>query len=254
MQTTSTHLTRASICTLCFLTSTLGVPAASALDLGRVWATTASGPVTKEQRALPSFSSVRLDSDARVVIRQAEHSSVSIEAEANIAPLIESVVENGTLVIRDLKHFKSDTAEIVIGVRQLGSIETAGTVAVAAEALVLPALSVSMTGASAMSLKNVTIARLHAALGGKSALALGGTAKELSAELGGAAVLQAANLEAKAVSISGGGSSQTIVRATESLNVSLGGSAGVGFYGDVTPRLATSGSATVTRMGSSPPR
>lgn len=234
------------------------LPAAQAMDLGRDfsrwWPTAGEGAVASETRATGNFRGVKLDTDARVVIRQGERNGVVVEAEGNVLPLIDTHVEDGTLVVEDNRHFKSSSAKVVITARRLTHIGAGGSTTVVAEGLQVPELSLSLGGSSALSLSAVSVTRLTVALGGSSALKMAGTADELSLSLGGSAAVQAEALEAQAVSVSGGGSAQALVWARESLRVAAGGSVGVRYYGAVDPALTTAGSVTVRRLGDAPPR
>ena len=244
---------RSTIHTFVLTIALFFVQEAVAVDLSRVWPIAGVGAVTKELRDVGPFRAVKLSTNARVLVRQGKDDIVVVEAESNVLPLVETYVEDGTLVVEDSKHFKSDNAEVVITVRRISSIGTTGDVAVTAEGLTAPSLSVSMGGTSAVTLKAVAVGKLRAALGGKSALKVSGVADDLSAEVGGTAALRATELAAKSVSVRGGGSAQTVVWATESLSISLSGSAGVSYFGTTSPKVATSGAATVKHLGTAPP-
>lgn len=239
-------------CTVLLALVLLYVQAASAVDLSRIWPTTGAGAVAKDTRNIGRFDALKLSTDARVVIQQGDRYSVEVQAEENVVSLIDTYVENGTLVVEDNKHFKSSNAEVVVTLRHVNSIGTTGAVAVVAQGLSAPRLSVSMGGSGALTLKSVSIGKLRAALGGSSALKVSGVAEDLSTELGGSSALQASELEANSVSINSGGSAQAIVWAKQSLHLSLAGSSGVSYFGNVHPTLATSGSATVKYLGSAP--
>jgi hypothetical protein len=225
---------------------------ASALDLSRIWPVAATGAVAKESRTVNHFRALKLDTGARVVVRQGERFSVEVQAESNVAQLIETTVEDGTLVISDHKHYKSGNAEVVVTAPRIGSIETTGSVAVSAEELSGPSLRLSMGGSSVVALKSVSISKLYASLGGSSVLKASGVAKEFSLVVGGSSTIEASELAANAVSVDGGGSAQAVVWAKESLQLSLGGSSGVSYYGNVSPVLATSGKASVRSLGNAP--
>jgi hypothetical protein len=255
MQSFRFHRSGAQLRTFAIALSLLSVQTAFAIDFSGLWPIAAAGSIVKEARSLGFFRSLKLSTDARVVVHQGERESVVVEAESNIAPLIDTYVEDGTLVVEDGKHFESSNAQVVITVRRIANIGTTGSVAVVAEGLHAHTLSLSMGGSSAISLKDATLGKLRAALGGSSALVVTGTAEDLSAELGGSSTLQAAELMARSVSVSGGGSAQAAVWSTESLRISLSGSSGVSYFGDATgPAIATSGSATVKHLGVSPPK
>jgi hypothetical protein len=231
-----------------------GTKPAQALDLSRLKPpVVGSGQVAEEGRSVGSSERLKLSTGARVVLRQGARFSVNVQAEENVRPLISTFLENGVLVVEDERPFKSSSAVVIITIRGLSSLEATASVAVLAERLRLPSLSLNMGGVSAVSLRDVSVARLHAALGDSSVLKASGIADEASFQLGGKSAVQASRLEAKSVSVAGGGSSQAIVWASEALRVALGGSAGVSYYGNVRPTQSTSGAATVSYRGPFPP-
>lgn len=226
---------------------------AFALDIHRLWPTAGAGAMATENRDVGRFRGVQLSTGARVVIRQGDRDAVAVEAEANMLPLIETHVDAGTLVVKDIKPFRSSSARVVVTARRLERIATSSSVAVVADGLGVPALSISTGGSSTLSMASLAVGSLNAALGGSSAVKISGRADQVSMQLGGSAAMQAGELAAKSVAISGGGSSHVVASAAESLSISLGGSASVGYFGPVQPTLATSGSSSVRHLGAAPP-
>lgn len=226
---------------------------ALALDLGFLHPpVTGAGPVVTELHVIGPVAGLKLSTGARVVVRQGERYAAEVKGEANVVPLIEMRVENGSLVVADAKRFDSSTAEVTVTVRRLAAIASSGSTAVVVDGLKARALSLALSGSSALTLRGVSLGTLQAALGGSSALKASGTVDELTLDLGGAATVQAAQLAAKASAIHGGGSSQATVWVSDALTVALGGSAGVGHYGAARPTQATSGSASVKYLGPAP--
>lgn len=252
-QIRSSHLVLVAWVSLLIVLGFVASPA-HALDLSWLRVpVVGSGQVAVEGRSVAESERLKLSTGARVVLRQGPRFSVSVEAEENVLPLIATRSENGVLIVEDEKPFKSSSAAVLITVRELSSLEATANVAVLVERLRLPSLSLSMGGMSAVVLRDVSVAGLHASLGDSSVLKASGTADEASFQLGGKSAVQASRLEAKSVLVTGGGSSQAIVWASEALRVALGGSAGVSYYGNVRPTESASGAATVNYRGPIPP-
>lgn len=253
MQAVPVRARRSALAALALMLSLLCVQQdASALDLGRFWPVVGAGPVVTELQTVGPFRALTLDTAARVIVRQGNRHAVEVHAEGNVAPLIETTVDDGTLIVRDSRRYTSSAAEVIVTARRIGSIATNGSVAVLAEGLNSPSLSLSLGGSSAVTLTSASIGKLHAGLGGSSVLKVSGTAEDFSCALGGSSAVEASGLAANAVSISGGGSAQAVVWARESLSLSLGGSSDVRYYGKVTPSVSTAGSATVRSLGDTP--
>jgi Putative auto-transporter adhesin, head GIN domain len=226
---------------------------ALALDPGWLMpAVVGSGPVVSEAREMASFNALRVNTSARVIVRQGDRHAVEVRGEADVVPLIETRLEMGSLVVEDARRFRSSTAEVVVTVRRLGAIAAAGSTAVVVEGIEASALSLALGGSSTVSLRRTALDSLQAALGGSSALEASGRVGTLKLALGGSSSVQAEQLQAKSVTINGGGSSKARVWVSDALTVALGGSADVGYYGAARPTQATSGSSSVSYLGPSP--
>lgn len=238
---------------LLLLLSFLCAAPARALDLASLVAVKGEGEVAAEARNVGTFRGLSLSTAARVVVRQGEREAVEVRGEANVRPLIDTYVDNGSLVVEDSRRFTSDAAEVIVTVRRLSAIAAGKSVAVVVEGLHAPSLSLALGGSSTLSLRQARIGKLSVAQGGSSALQASGSADALACQLGGSATVQAAQLAARSVAVNGGGSAQATVWASEALSIALGGSAGVGYYGVARPTQATSGSASVRFLGAAPP-
>lgn len=213
----------------------------------------ATDPAVAQAREVAAFQGLTLNTQALVVIRQGEQHAVLVEAGEQVAPLISTRVEKDTLVVEDLRAYNSP-ARVTITVRNLHSLGAGGSVAVVAEGLRQPALSLSLGGSSNLILKAVAVRKLDLALGGSSTVKADGQVDELSAALGGSSALHASALAARAMSLTAGGSAQAVVWALKSLSVAVGGSSSVGYYSEVSGSVSSGGSATVQRLGAAPPK
>ncbi len=228
---------------------------AAAFEIRNPWPVAAAGAPQREARTLERFRRLDLRTDARVVVRQGDMAGVEVEVEAepNVLPLIETSVQDGTLVVRDTRRFSGSQAVVRVTARHLAGVQASGAVAVSMDGWSARALSLDLGGSSALRLSRLKVERLTVHQGGSSALRVDGRAGELSAALGGSAALQAGDLEASAVSVTAGGSAQALVWSAGALDLTLGGSSAVRYYGRSVPNLVTGGSATVSRIGDAPP-
>jgi hypothetical protein len=222
--------------------------AALCLPLGAA----AADATVSQVREVTAFQGLALSTRALVVIRQGGQDAVRVEAEEQAAPLISTVVERGTLVVKDLRDYKS-TARVIVTVRDLRSLEAGGSVAAVAEGLNLAVLSLALGGSSNLILKAASVRKLDVALGGSSAVKADGQVDELSAALGGSSALHASALKTRVVSLTAGGSSQAVVWALKSMSATVGGSASVGYYSEASASVSSGSSATVRRLGAAPP-
>ena len=236
------HLVRGCTFSLVFAVC-LAPGTSSALDTRKLLSVSPSGQVIAERRVVEAFTSIRLETAARVSIRQGSSTSVVIEGEQNIVPLIETDTLNSVLTVRDGKRFASNNAVVVITVSDLVSLSTTGSVSVLVENFRTTSLELKMGDSSAVSLKDFTSTKLTAALGGSAVLRASGSTDTFGLNVGGSAAVEASRLSAREVALSAGGSSQSTVWAIDRLNISLGGSSSVNYYGVPNPKIATAGAA-----------
>ncbi|MDD5334150.1 MAG: DUF2807 domain-containing protein, partial [Rhodoferax sp.] len=107
-----------------------------------------SGQVSKTQRQLSGFKGLALELPASVEIVQGDTEGVLIETDDNIAPLIETVVEDGQLKIRPARRFtafKTKTTRITINARTIDSISISGSGEVKAQKLQSTALATQIS-------------------------------------------------------------------------------------------------------------
>lgn len=170
---------------------------ASAFDLSRfIPAVAGAGPVVHDVQELERFDALRVNSDARVLVRQGDRQAVEVHGEANVVALIKTRVENGSLVVEDARRFTSSAAEVVVTMRRLSAIAASGSSAVVAEGLRGRALMLALGGSSVIKLSGAALDSLQAPLGGSSVLKASGVVRELTLETGDSAVAQAEQLQA----------------------------------------------------------
>ena len=123
-------------------------PAAQARVVG-------SGNSASETRAVSDFEAIATDGSIDLVVRQAAKEAVEVQADDNLLPLIETVVEpraaGRTLVVRfksreSVSHRKP--IRVKVDVVKLGAIATAGSGDIEVQALKTPALKLSISGSS----------------------------------------------------------------------------------------------------------
>ena len=204
-----------------------------------------SGTMLNETKNVGAFNQIKLDTGARVLIRQGSQESVDIEADDNIAEYVSVVIRGDTLVIEDQRVLKSDKFRITIYVKNLRSIASRGSTTVNADALTSATLNISAGGSSTIGLESLKADALRVDLGGSSVVRLGGTAAALTVGSGGSTVLSAEMLTATKARVQSGGSSLVRVWVIDELTAASGGSSNIRFKG--APKLirAVAGSSSI---------
>jgi hypothetical protein len=176
-----------------------------------------SGHVTTEARALPPFTSIRLDASGDVAIDRTGTQSVTVSGDDNLLAFFTTEVKDGTLYLAfaTAKRFQGRSPLYRITVTDLRSIEINGSGDVKAEHLDGAALTASIAGSGDMHLN--------------------GRTDEFKVSIKGSGDVDAAGLKVKRAKVSMSGSGDAVVNASDTLDVQLSGSGDLRYVG--TPKI-----------------
>lgn len=217
--------------------------------------TKGSGNIVTSTRAVAGFQGVELEVPADVKLVQGSTESVVLETDDNIAPLIETVVEQGQLVVRMAKrsdNVQTKTLRMTITAPSFTALSIAGSGTVRADALQTPKLKTSISGSGDVRLQNLTVGELTLAISGSGDFEALGHADAMKASVAGSGDVRTKGLETKQVKVSIAGSGNVTTWATEALHVSIAGSGDVQYYGDPSVKKSIAGSGSVRRLDSKP--
>ncbi|MEI7763463.1 MAG: head GIN domain-containing protein [Comamonadaceae bacterium] len=241
------------------IASTLCLLSGSAMAWDLSWpfgaGVSGSGHVSRTQRQVSAFKGVSLELPASVEIVQGEAEGLVIEADDNIAPLIETVVENEQLKIRWAQRFKSlkpTVLKLTVNVRALEQISISGSGDVNAAKLQSPTLEVRIAGSGDVRLAALQADSLTVSISGAGDFLAAGRADTARYSIAGSGDLKTSALASKNVRISIAGSGDAVVWASQTLNVSIAGSGDVAYYGDATVTRSVAGSGRIRRLGLAP--
>lgn len=201
---------------------------------------TGSGRMVDQARALTGFEAVSTEGSFTVRVRQGATEGVSIRADDNLMPLIESVVEDRkgrqTLVLR-WKRWTSihDSGDIVITVdaRTIRGLSTSGSGEIDADTLSGDRLALAVAGSGDIRVGTATVTDLHVSVAGSGDVKAGGSAGTLKVSIAGSGDVDVSGVTAEEVKVSIAGSGDARVTANQSLSVSIAGSGDVRYGGNV---------------------
>lgn len=239
----------------CALACAAALPQASALSYGWGDQVQGSGAVTRQTRAVGHFSGVALSLPGTVEVRIGNTEGVMVETDDNLQPLVETVVEDGTLKIRPARrnmdmHIR--TLRVVVQARSIERLALAGSGSINADTLRAPRLQFDIGGSGDINVKNVDSETVSARIGGSGDLKAGGSAHQLSLSLAGSGNADLGQLKAASASVKVAGSGESTVWATGALSVSIAGSGDVSYYGNPTVSRSVMGSGDVRHLGAAP--
>ncbi|MDH5265248.1 MAG: DUF2807 domain-containing protein [Betaproteobacteria bacterium] len=215
----------------------------------------ASGKVASESRPVGDFTGIALSLPGKVEVVQGSPASVTVEADDNLLPEIETVVEASRLRIRfhrNLSVMGRSTLRVKVTAPNIESLAVAGSGDISAGKIAGAALSISVGGSGDVSVADVQVEALRVAIAGSGDVKAAGRATDLAAKIAGSGDLGAGRLEAKRATVSVAGSGDATLWARESLEVSVAGSGDVRYHGDPVVKKSVAGSGTVKRLGPAP--
>jgi hypothetical protein len=215
-----------------------------------------SGRLVKQTRQIGNFSGLSLGLPGRLELRIGNTESVTIEADDNLLPLIETTVEGGNLQIRANRrnlNLQSKAIRIVVQARSIERLALGGSGSIDADTLRGRKLDVDLGGSGSINLKGVESDALAVSLGGSGDLrAAGGTAGAVTVSIGGSGDVDLGRVQARSASVTIAGSGEATVWPRNELSATIAGSGDVNYYGDPQVSKSTVGSGGVRRVGASP--
>ena len=259
MNQSSTSLSRLRHVVLAFAALASIVPATQAHAAGLDWfggnRIEGSGNIKSLTRELGHFTGVAVNLPSQVELRIGNTESVTIETDDNLLPLIESVVEDGTLKLRTGKrnlNFKTRTLKIVVHARSIDRIALGGSGTIESDVLRGDKFKFDIGGSGSINLKGIEGNAVVVAVGGSGNLRSGpGTAGKVSVSIGGSGDVQLGQVKAQDANVSVAGSGEATLWVSGALSASIAGSGDVNYYGDPKVSKSVAGSGTLKRLGDS---
>ncbi|MBQ5942102.1 head GIN domain-containing protein [Massilia sp. AB1] len=215
-----------------------------------------SGSVKRQARQVQHFTGVALELPARLELRTGAAEGVTVEADDNLLPLIETVVEDGTLKVRPSKrnlNLRSRNMKIVVTAAQVDRLSLGGSGTIDADALRGQRLQFDLGGSGKINVRSIEGESVSVTLGGSGEFrADGGSARKLSVSIGGSGDVDLGKVQSNDASISVGGSGDVTVWAKDALSLTIAGSGDVNYYGDPRVSKSIAGSGDARRLAGAP--
>lgn len=233
------------------------------LDRGPAWhfdfngggSVAGSGDIETEERALATFTDIIVNYPAEVTIQQGQEASVSVRADDNLLPQLDTRVAGSQLIIGNSESNwgrrvnPSETVRIVVIVPDPSSIEFNSAGSVKATGLTGESLEISLDGAGNLELSDLDYVKIAIQLDGAGNITASGSVDSLTAELDGLGNLDAGQLTAQSAVVTVDGLGNATVRAVVSLNVAIDGLGSVNYYGSPQLTEDSNGLGSVKRLG-----
>ena len=211
-----------------------------------------SGEISSEARELGQFDGIALSGDFKVQVRQAEVSKLTLQADKNLLPLIETRIVEGSkgrmleiAAKRGSNLSATVTPLITLEMPRLRSVSINGSGDMRVEAMKTPELEANIAGSGKLEFVNLSSDSVSLKIAGSGDILAGGHAGSLSISVAGSGDVKAHGLEAEDVKISIAGSGNAEVSARRKLKVSIAGSGDVSYAGSPEASISVAGSGKV---------
>ena len=210
-----------------------------------------SGQVIEEVRAVAGFSGLVVNGPVDVQLKVSSAERVTVRADDNIAPLIETRIEDGKLVVgttRGASFRTRSPLRVTVEFTALSSVAINGSGDVRADRLRTKLLDVTIRGSGDVAIDSIDSDTVALLIVGSGDFTAAGRAANLGVSVSGSGDVNTENLEARDVGIRISGSGDAKVHATETLQVTIAGSGDVRYRGQPKVTKKISGSGDVRPM------
>jgi hypothetical protein len=207
-----------------------------------------SGKEVDVARKVGAFTVLRVDSSVDVHAHQGATPAVSVHADDNIEPLVETTIEGDALVVRLRKGTSFHTHHnVVVDVTftALTAAQQHGSGDLHIDKLTGAKFESTIAGSGDLLIEHAQLGSFALSIAGSGDVAISGSADEARFGVAGSGDINARDFVAKKVSVSISGSGDAHVNATESLDAKVAGSGDISYSGhpkDVARRVSGSGS------------
>lgn len=207
-----------------------------------------SGKVIDAARELASFNRLIIQGPIDVRVQAGDADRVSVHADDNIAPLIETTVQGGALLVglRPGASFRTRSRVYVkVQAREMQGIVLRGSSEVRADRIATDVFEATIQGAGDIRIEAVQANAVAVSIAGSGDFRAAGTASSVGVVIDGAGDVYADKLQAKRVAVRIRGSGDARVHASDELKVVIDGSGDVRYRGEPTISRQISGSGAV---------
>jgi Putative auto-transporter adhesin, head GIN domain len=183
-----------------------------------------SGIVKTESRQVAEFSSISFKSEGRVTVQQTGKESLTIHAEDNLLPLLESRVADRTLYLGTVNNTDINPTKTIEFVVEVKSLE-----------------SLNINGVGSIEVKNLQGKRLSISLDGVGSTTIAGSSDVLDLSLSGVGSFQGEKFKTKQATVRNSGVGSAVVNVSEQLNATVSGVGSIEYIGSPQVRESVRG-------------
>jgi hypothetical protein len=209
-----------------------------------------SGVKVEKVRALGAFTKLRIDGPFDVQLAQAGSDQATVMADDNIEPLVETVVEGDTLVLRmkrDAGFTTRLSPHVRLDARALQAVWVNGSGDLSADRFKGDSLSLTVSGSGDVQFGLVELKTLNVSVSGSGDVQIAGRADQQSWTVSGSGDVDARSLNGRSTKVDINGSGDVSLGVSEQLDAQLSGSGDLSYAGRPQLRQSVSGSGEISR-------
>ncbi len=213
-----------------------------------------SGNVVTKDRAVSDFNRVSLTGPGKVIVTQGDEESLTVQAERNVMPYIETKVQDGTLILgltdeaNEPGFYISGPIKFYLNVKEIVGLEISGIGDIHAPSLDTNRLEIVVGMSGNVSVGSLTAEELVVRLAGRASVEVAGQVVEQNILVAGGdyrgAELESQTAYAKVKSIG-----NATIWATDALDVWISGGGSVEYYGNPRVIQRVTGRAQLYSLG-----
>jgi hypothetical protein len=207
-----------------------------------------SGNMVDDVRAVSGYTRIAVTAPVDVQLKHTGTEKAVVHADDNIAPLIETRVENGKLLIDAKKEFSFRTRNklsVVVEFKQLDALQLDGSANVLADDIKAGIFESVIHGSGNLKISKLEADTVAVSIAGSGNFDARGRADKVGFVIEGSGDILADGLQSKSAAVRIAGSGDARVHVTDSLQARIAGSGDVLYRGSPQVQKKVSGSGEV---------
>ncbi len=221
------------------------------MDLNRTFIQ-GSGHLKTEQRTVSGIDQVSLEGIGDMTIVQGSEEALTVEADDNVLPYIETEMHGNDLVLKTKDGYSFGnhiTVRYTLKVKSLSKVSISGAGNATAEKLNVGDLDLSISGAGNMKFAGLQAKNLHANASGSGNYDLKGKVDTQDIVISGVGNYTAGDLQSSKATVNIAGSGNATLWADDNLTVRIAGFGNVNYYGKPSVAQTITGGGGVKSLG-----
>ncbi|HPG12079.1 MAG TPA: head GIN domain-containing protein [Chitinophagaceae bacterium] len=210
-----------------------------------------NGSVKTENRQITDFTKVRVSGAIDLFIKQDSATSVSIVTDENLMEFIETINENGSLIIKPVQGYSlsgTNGIKVYVSSPVYNRFNASGACEIKGENKIYSdnPIKVDLSGSSHIEM-DIKAPEVNADASGSCSVSLSGETRKLAIDGSGSTSVYCKDLKAENVEVGISGAGNAEVYASVDLNVRVSGSGSIRYWGNARVNQHISGSGSVTK-------